>query len=166
MAAINEYPVDVGNTPTISPGDLIDMEADGNVSRAAADAGTSVIGVCAYVLDTNRAPIALGQLATTTVGYVGVYDDPSIIFRVQEDGDTTPISDRTCVGATANHIDAAGSTTTGKSVQTLDSTDVGTGAQLKIIGLYDVPGNAWADTYTELLVVINEHHYRGAVAGV
>jgi len=47
----------------------------------------------------------------------------------------------------------------------LDSSDIGTGAQLKIIGLHPVAGNAWGE-HSKLVVMFNEHHYKAAVAGV
>ena len=160
-----EYHVDSSNTPGIFIGDLVMIESDGNIAAATAAIGLPAIGVAVGVKDANRKPIAAGYLAASTEGYVDVVDDPYVVFRVQEDGAGTSLfGDTTGIGATADHVAGTGSTSTGISGHTLnsDSTD----AQLKVIGLYETSDNAWADTYTEILVLINEHHYKAAVAGV
>jgi len=158
-----EYHVDSSNTPGIFIGDLVMQEADGNIAAATAGIGLTCIGVAVGCKDVNR--VGLQYLAASTEGYVDVVDDPYVVFRVQEDGAGTSLfGDITGVGATADHVIGTGDTTTGISGHTLnsDSTD----AQLKVIGLYESPDNAYGDTYTELLVLINEHHFKAAVAGV
>jgi len=159
------YVVDAANTPGIFKGDLVMIQADGNIGAATAGIGLACIGVAQAFYTSTGTPIAAGYLAASTAGLVDVIDDPYVIFRVQEDGAGTSLfGDATGVGATADHVIGTGDTTTGISGHTLnsDSTD----AQLKVLGLYKVEGNAWADTYTEIEVLINEHHYKAAVAGV
>jgi hypothetical protein len=159
-----EYHVDSSNGTAIFIGDLVDQEADGNIAPAAAAAGTSVVGVAVGCKDSNRNAIAAGYLAASTEGYIDVVDDPDVIFKVQEDGaGGTPLA-ASDIGATRDHVQGTGDTATGRSAHTIDSS--GTEAQLKIIGLHEDPNNLWGDTYTEVLVIINEHQYRGAVAGV
>lgn len=160
-----EYHVDSSNATAIFVGDLVKIEADGNIAPAAADTGTAVIGSARWVLDSNRSPIDAGYLAASTEGYVGVSDDPDLIYSVNEDGDTTPLA-ATAIGNTLNHVATAGDTATGISKHVLDSDDIGTGAQCKVVGLLETDDNAWSDTYTETLVILNEHHYKAAVAGV
>ena len=61
-----------------------------------------------------------------------------------------------------------GSTVTGLSAMTLDSSTIATTAalNLKLIGKWDVPGNNLAENYTVVVVKINEHLYGSAgVAG-
>lgn len=94
---------------------------------------------------------------------VQVYDDPNIVFGVQADtGTAVAATDRF---ATANHVATTGSTTTKLSANELDSSDIGTGAQLKIIGIIDEPNNSWAE-HVDLEVIFNEHLYKAAVAGI
>lgn len=158
----NLYKVDSSNATAIFPGDLVKLESDGRIAPAAADTGLTVIGVAVAVYDSNKRPIAAGYLAALTAGFIGVVDDPYIIYEVEADGSVA----ETDVGATANHVATAGDTTTGRSKHSLDASDIGTGAQLKILGLYDVSGNAFDDSFVRLEVLINEQHYKAAVAGV
>ncbi len=161
-----EYEVDVLNVTAIFPGDVVSVEADGMIAAASANDGPICVGVVMSCMDSNRIPCTPGYLLTLTAGFVLVYDDPNTIFRVQEDGAGTAIADVTGRFATVNHVAGAGDTLTGRSGHTIDSDDVGTGAQFEIVGLYEAPGNAWADAYTEVLVMFNEHKRKAPVAGV
>ena len=144
-----EYHVDSSNTPGIFIGDLVMIESDGNIAAATADIGLACIGVAVGVKNVNRSAISAGFLAASTEGYIDVVDDPYVVFRVQEDGvGTSLIEAQTAIGNTANHVAGTGSTTTGMSGHTINSDDVGTGAQLKIVGLYENPNNAFSDTFT------------------
>jgi hypothetical protein len=70
-------------------------------------------------------------------------------------------------GKNADVVVGSGSTTTGLSAMELDSSDIGTGAakNLKLIGIYDTPGNALGN-FCQVVVKINEHLYGSAgVAG-
>lgn len=159
-----QYEVDGDGMTAIFIGDLIDMEADGKVVVAAAAAGTSVIGVCTGVRDANRNAIAANFLAGSTAGFLDVVDDPDVIFSIQEDGvGGTPLA-AIDVGATRDHVAGTGDEVTALSGHTIDSS--GTEGQLKIYGIDEKPNNAFGDTFTEVLVLINEHHYKAAVAGV
>ena len=62
-----------------------------------------------------------------------------------------------------------GSTVTGVSNMTLDSSTIAKTAalNLKIVGMYDVPSNSLGENYTVVVVKINEHLYGSAgVAGL
>lgn len=149
---MREYTLTTG--ATAYQGDLLKIVDAGTVEPGAADIGLAAIGVAAnYVSDSGSAG---GKT-------IQVYDDPNIIFGVQSDtGTATTAAD---VGETANHVAGSGSATTGLSGHELDSSDIATGAQLKIIGLMATPDNAWGE-HSNLLVVFNEHFYKAAVAGV
>lgn len=139
---------------TVYQGDLVKIVAAGTVEAAAADIGTACIGVAAeYKVATAVAG------ATTLL----VYDDPNLLFGVQADSGTALTI--AAVGNTANHVAGSGSATTKMSGHELDASDVGTGAQLKIIRLIPRADNSWAE-HADLEVRINEHHYSAAVAGV
>lgn len=138
---------------TIYKGDLLKVVAGGTVQASAADDGVIVVGVAAEY--------KVGNSSGTTS--IQVYDDPYIIFGVQADTGTAPAAED--VFETANHVAGSGSTTTKLSGHELDASDIGTGAQLKIIGIIDEPNNSWAE-HVDLKVIINEHLYKAAVAGV
>ena len=69
--------------------------------------------------------------------------------------------------STANHVAGAGDASLGLSGHELDSSQAAAagGAQLKILGLIDRPDNVWGE-HAEVEVLINEHAYNAAVAGV
>lgn len=142
---VNKYTVSAGQT--VYRGDLVKIVAAGTVETAAAGTGSTVIGVAAHYATAGQDIL--------------VYDDPNIVFGVQGDG-TNSAAD---IGATADHVATAGDATTQQSKHELDSSNVGTGAQLKIIGLVQDVNNSWGAN-NDLEVIINEHHYKAAVAGV
>lgn len=147
-----EYTLTTG--ATVFQGELVKIVAGGTVEQGAADIGTAAIGVAAHYADDSASAGGVKVL---------VYDDPNIVFGVQSDsGTATTAAD---VGATANHVAGTGNTTTKISTDELDASDIGTGAQLKIIGLIPRPDNAWGE-HSDLEVIFNEHHYKAAVAGV
>ena len=92
-----------------------------------------------------------------------VIDDPSQLFIVQVDESVAQAD----VGKNADVVGTGGSTTTGVSTMELDSSTIAKTAalNLKIVGLWDVPGNAYG-TNAVVVVKINEHLYGSAgVAG-
>jgi hypothetical protein len=147
------YPVDSSNGTAIFKGDLVKAEADGNIAPAAANDGVAVIGVAEGFFDSNKKPVK--YLADSTAGYVSVVDDPDALFIVQADSGTAV--EETSRFATANHVAGTGSTDTGISGHELDSSDIGTGLQLKILGKVETPDNTWAE-HVDLIVKIQEHH--------
>lgn len=78
------------------------------------------------------------------------------LFVIQVDG-AFAITD---VGNTADFIVGSGSTVTGMSGVELDSSDIGTGANLQILGLSREPDNS-VDTNANVIVRINESILRG-----
>ena len=145
----NKYTLTTGQI--IYKGDILKVVAGGTVQAAAND-GVIVVGVAANYVDDSA---SVGGVE------VNVYDDPYIVFSIQADGSNVAID----VFATANHVAGSGSSTTGLSGHELDSSDIGTGAQLKVLGKVETPNNAWG-TNVDLVVVFNEHLYKAAVAGV
>lgn len=100
-----------------------------------------------------------GQTVKTgTIVRAWVWDDPNILFEVQADGAFTADD----IGQDADVTAEVGNALTGMSTQELDSSDIGTGANLHIYdyvrdGVNEVGANA------RLLVLINEHIHRGVV---
>jgi hypothetical protein len=95
-----------------------------------------------------------------------VVDDPNAQFLIQASG----VAGNACVGQNANLVQtAAGNTTTGVSGLELNWGSLGAASDLnvKITGISAVPGeNDVTSAYANLIVVINEHLYRGPTAGV
>ena len=139
---------------TVYAGDLLKAVAGGTVQAAGAGDGVIVIGVAAGYVDDSAS--AGGKT-------VPVYQDPKIVFSVQADTGTAPAS--IDIFATADHVAGAGNATTGISGHELDASNIGTGAQLKILDRINRGDNAWGE-HVDLEVVINEHILSAAVAGV
>ncbi|MBU0959738.1 MAG: hypothetical protein KKB31_07365 [Nanoarchaeota archaeon] len=126
-------------------GDAVILEADGNVAVYSTGGG-NLLGVSAEYVT-----------ASTAKSNFKVYDDPFTLFRIQDDATGLTASTQSSVGNNADILATAGNQTTKLSKQELDISGHTAGvAQLRIVGLYNVPGNAWG-SWSELLVTINEH---------
>jgi len=161
--SVRHYSVDSSNGTAIFPGDFVMLEADGNAAPATAAGGGTWIGVMVgKVADFDN--LDQKHLAASTAGTILVTTDPNTIYEVQEDstGSSLALTDR---GNTLDVAAGAGDTDTGRSAHELDSSDIGTGANLKVVDLVDRPDNE-VGTNAKWLVVINEHLYKAAVAGV
>jgi len=168
---VNKYNiVTTGYGTSIFQGDLT-IFASGFINTAAASSA-NIVGAfshCYYVA-TDGTPTFKNYYpaSTTALGSgaieVYIYDDPNQLFIVQADG----ASAQTCIGRNADTDGIGGSTTTGVATRELDSSTINTTAalQLKIVSVVqdDVNGDLTADN-ANLIVLINEHYMRGAVAG-
>ena len=148
-----QYTVTTGDT--IYQGDLVTAEAAGTVTAAAVDDGIAVVGVAAHYVDDSAS--AGGKT-------ILIYDDPNIVFRVQMD-DAGTASTAADIFSAADHLAGSGDSTTKQSGHELDMSKIGSTEQLKIIGLVREDGNAWGAN-ADVEVVINEHKYHAAVAGL
>lgn len=150
--APNEYIVTTG--ATIYRGDLVTAAAAGTVGASTANDGVLVVGVAAeYVSDSGS---AAGKK-------ILIYDNPYTVFGVQADTGTSPAA--TAVFATANHVVGSGNATTKLSGHELDSSDIGTGLQCRILGKIDTPDNEWGE-HVKLRVLLSEHAYLAAAASI
>ena len=86
-----------------------------------------------------------------------VLDDPSQLFVIQADGSVAQANIGKNADPTAS---TTGSTTSGVSAGSLDSASIAKTAALtfKIVGLYEVPGNALGN-YAQVVVKLNQHQY-------
>jgi len=168
---VNKYNIDPsGYGTSVFQGDLC-IFAGGYINRSAASSANNV-GVLSHVyyVATDGTPTFKNYYpaSTTALGSGAieafVYDDPNQMFVVQADG----ASAVTCIGRNADTDGIGGSTTTGVATRELDSSTIATtqGLQLKIVGVVqdDTNGDLTADN-ANLVVLINEHAYRGPVAG-
>lgn len=79
-----------------------------------------------------------------------VVTDPTVVFEVQEDADTTPIASGD-IGCAVGIVTTAGNTTTGVSAMALDSSTVASTATLpfKIVAMVPRPDNALSTGTTD-----------------
>lgn len=102
-------------------------------------------------------------LATGTVAYANVYDDPFILFQIQVSSATGLVA--ADIGNSADLVIGTGSSLTGQSGDMLDQTTltstVATGGQLFVEELYDIQGNAFGQ-YAKAVVRIAEHQKFGS----
>jgi hypothetical protein len=168
---VNKYNISTsGYGTSIYQGDIT-IFASGFINTAAASSA-NIVGAfshCYYVATDGTPTFKNYYPASTTALGSGpieayIYDDPNQLFVVQADG----ASAQTCIGRNADTDGIGGSTTTGVATRELDSSTINTTAalQLKIVGVVqdDVNGDLTADN-ANLIVLINEHYMRGAVAG-
>jgi len=171
--AVNQfasYSIASGASGDIFTGDPVkstgSSDANGKPTIVVAAAGNTVRGIfngCEY---TNAAGERIftknwvsGTAATDVTAYV--FDDPNQVFSVQADG-AFAITD---VGNKADFVAGTGDSATGQSRFELDSSDIGTGDGLLILGLEQVDGNE-VGSFAKLLVLLREHELRGALTAV
>lgn len=154
-----------GYTTSIFFGDVVKMATTGVIQK---DTGTTTLtpwGVfmgCSYVDPTwgfwNNAQY--WPASTTTGVTLGpkrpmgkVVTDPNAVYMIQADG---PIP-QTALGANGDIVQTAGSTAFGKSRNALSSVTLDTTSTrpLRVVGLADIPDNAWGDLFTVVLVRFN-----------
>ena len=171
--AVNQYAaysIASGASGSIFTGDPVkstgSADANGNPTIVVAAAGNTVRGIfngCEY---TNSAGERIftknwvsGTAATDVTAYV--FDDPNQVFSVQADG-AFAITD---VGNKVDFVAGTGDSATGQSRFELDSSDIGTGDGLLILGLEQVDGNSVGDN-AKVLVLLREHELRGSLTAV
>lgn len=164
------YEIADNQAGAIFQGDLVTI-FDGYLVKFAPATHTAAVGVfngCQYIDPTTGKPTWSNYYpgsVNITAGKImaDVIDDPNQKFIIQADGSVTQVQ----IGLNADVIGTGGSTTTGVSSMELNSGTIAKAAalNLKIIGLYDVPGNSFG-TNAVVVVKINEHLYGSAgVAG-
>ena len=164
------YQIADNQSGAIFQGDLVTLK-DGYILQFDPSSHTAAVGVFNGVFYTdpttgkptfkNFYPGSV-NITTGTI-QADVLDDPNQLFIIQSDEDIVQAD----FGKNADVVVGSGSTTTGLSAMELDSSDIGTGAakNLKLIGIYDTPGNALGN-FCQVVVKINEHLYGSAgVAG-
>tara|TARA_R100000773_G_C4213624_1_gene112639 strand:+ start:579 stop:1154 length:576 start_codon:yes stop_codon:yes gene_type:complete len=164
------YQIADNQSGAIFQGDLVTLK-DGFILQFDPSSHTAAVGVFNGVFYTdpttgkptfkNFYPGSV-NITTGTI-QADVLDDPNQLFIIQSDEDIVQAD----FGKNADVVVGSGSTTTGLSAMELDSSDIGTGAakNLKLIGIYDTPGNALGN-FCQVVVKINEHLYGSAgVAG-
>jgi hypothetical protein len=157
------YEIADSQSGAIFQGDLVTI-VNGYVVKFVPATHAAALGVfngCNYVDPTTGKPIFSNYYPGTvniTQGIISadVLDDPSQLFIIQADEDIVQAD----IGKNADIVGTGGSTTTGVSTMVLDSSTIADTAalNLKIVGLYSIPGNALGD-FAVVVVKINEHLY-------
>jgi hypothetical protein len=165
------YEIADDQSGAIFQGDLVTV-FDGYLVKFAPATHTAAVGVfngCNYIDPSSGKPTWKnyypGSVNITSGKIMAeVLDDPNQLFIIQADEDIVQAD----IGKNADVVGTGGSTVTGISTMELDSSTVAKDAalNLKIVGLYDVPGNSLGTNFTVVVVKINEHMYGSAgVAG-
>ena len=165
------YEIADNQSGAIFQGDLVTV-FDGYLVKFAPATHTAAVGVfngCNYIDPSSGKPTWKnyypGSVNITSGKIMAeVLDDPNQLFIIQADEDIVQAD----IGKNADVVGTGGSTVTGISTMELDSSTVAKDAalNLKIVGLYDVPGNSLGTNFTVVVVKINEHMYGSAgVAG-
>jgi hypothetical protein len=162
---LSEYSI-AANATAIYQGDPVEMLATGTIGVAAAG-DTLLLGPLTGVFYTDASTskptwanhLNASNTATDIVGFVS--DDPYERFEVQADGATAAAD----VGLNADIVYAAGSSPDYVSKVELQTSDQKSGtAQLRIMGISKDPSNNTAGSANvNLVVMINEHFYKGTV---
>ena len=153
----------------IYQGDLVRL-VGGYIERlgAATQAAVGVFNGCYYTDPVTGKPTwsnkFIANAAFTVDIEADIIDDPNQLFLIQADSTAIAQSD---IGENVGVAYGAGNATTGQSTMTTDGApDTTAGNTLKIVGLYNAPGNALG-AYAQLVVKINNHSYGSSgVAGV
>lgn len=167
--AFRQIPVAAGFGTAIFDGDTVVINSDGYLVKSTTTNTGDIVGVCVggqYVNSSGQT--VQGQyipaLASTASNpaYAYVVDDPMALFKVAvvTSGTTMGTAGRTVVGSNLPLVLNPGNTATGNSAFAVTLTGAGTTATIPIRVIDVVPETATAaDTYTELLVKINNHQY-------
>lgn len=94
-----------------------------------------------------------------------VYDDPTMVFRVQVSGTGLAAGD---VGALADLVVGTGSTLTGNSGDQLDQTTISTGTTFRIEEVFNGSNSYQTGygQYAKALVRVSKHYLSGAMTGI
>ena len=165
-----EYVVVGGDATDIARGDPVKStgtgDSEGRPGVTLAAPGDVAVGVCVGFKVDRAVPLTEhpGYKAANESADVVVLvnDDPDTVYEIQADGATGAVA----MGNTADWVNGGVSSTTGMSSVELDSSDIGTGAGLRILGAVQVEGNDITSDNARLLVKFNEHEFRGAGTGV
>ena len=161
-AKVTHYKIKSAYGTSIFYGDVVKWADDNPNTTIAKDQGTTActpIGIflgCAYTDPTTNqfTPnqyFPASTAASDIVAYVA--SDPFVIMQMQCDG----AADQDDLGKNCALVQTAGSTSIGRSKNSVDISTVATTATLpvKIIDFVDGPDSSIGDAYTDVLVIFN-----------
>ena len=138
----NEYKIAANYDTALYHGQCVKAVAAGGIeSCAAGEVVLGVFGGCFYTDPTTSKPTFSNYYPASTnasdiVAYI--YDDPRIVFEAQHDGTGTAAMNFSGFDL----VGVAGSSTTGRSTQELDTSSSTTSGQFKQIGISKDPDNS------------------------
>jgi len=114
---------------------------------------------------SNYWPASTTYITGSCVAYF--YNDLNIVYEIQADGSMAQTSIGNEYNFTVANI-AAGSTTTGLSQATLNTTGVGNSVQgqMRVVDLAPYADNAWGDAYTIVRVQLAVTQFYGAYTAI
>lgn len=165
----NIYYVPSTDSTAIFRGDAVKLAGSSDTSgmyptvAQAAAADTTIVGVAIGFGNTPQIAADVTDLSrnyrpASTGMYVAVVDDPSVVYEVQENGESDPFV-AADVGLNCDIIVGSGNTTTGASGMEIDSDNVAEGsatAQLRLLRIVPREDNALG-AHCRWLVRFNEH---------
>lgn len=171
-----QYKIASGTATAIFQGDTVTFGVSGGVSTGFivkhTPGAANILGVfigCNYTDPTSKKPVWRnyypgGIAADDIVAFV--VDDPNAQFLVQASG----VAGNAAIGQNADLVQTvAGNTTSGVSGLELNTGSLAAASALnvKVVGVTTDPSNSdLTAAYADLIVIINEHLYRGPTAGV
>ena len=170
-AKVRHYQIASAYGTSIFFGDFVKLVTAGTIEKDTGTTACTPIGIfmgCSYT-DPNTNQKTFSQMWTAAVAasdaYGYVIDDPNVIFEMQADGSAAQAT----LGSNCAVVQTAGSTTIGTSKNAVDiSTSAATTATLpiRIVDVVQTPSNAWADSYTDLVVKFNAGHMLSNTTGI
>jgi hypothetical protein len=166
---LSEYSIAANNTITIFFQDAVKAMASGTIQHA--DAGDVLLGSLNgvfYTDPTTSKPTFANHYAQVNASDISAFvsDDPYERFEIQTDISTA--SQQTDVFMNADIVVQAGNSANNVSQTMLDDNTLATAnGQLKIIApSTNIDNSTIGAGYLNWVVMINEHQYNAAVAGV
>jgi hypothetical protein len=151
-SSLQQFEVDSSNAVLISKNDAIKIEADGSVTRLAAGDGILAGYVVEGIIGADGRN--KNNLPASTAGTLICVPVANNVFEIQ--ANNSAILDATSIGATLDIAAVVdGDSVTGVSKMEANSSDLGTGLQLRIIGKN--PNSNWGEDFVKLRVVFNEY---------
>lgn len=160
-----QIPIGANETTAIFYGDVVTLNASGNITKVETTATATTIGVflgCTYI-DPNTSQPVYKQYYPGAVNVTGmkayVQDDPDQLYKVAvaSSGTTIGYLTQAAVGKNVSLVQNTGSTTTGDSKNAvLNTTDTETTLPIRVVDV--VPETAVAGypgSYTEVIVRFN-----------
>lgn len=179
----NIYSIPTSIATNLFIGDPVDIvsgsnDGSGIPSIKIGVVGSPIIGVIIGIADGGDPVTAVTRdmpiyHPASTLQYVFVCDDPTVLYMVQDDGSAQATASTLWAGKNANLVAGAGSTITGYSGwQMASSTVAGTNTlDVKIMRPLPQPDNAVSGTANtnqnaKWLVKLNNYRYANLIAGI
>ena len=160
------------NTMALFIGDFVKSagSADATGKYPTVTAGTATAAIRGVIIGMGDNPYTMTHPDTPnrnyrplqTEMYVWVVDDPQVIFEIQEDSVAGSIA-YASVGLSCDFTAGAGSTTTGRSAHEVDSSEVNTTGQLRLLRIVNREDNELGN-YCKWEVLIGEHELANTIA--